>query len=397
MAINNFTGATNNLWGTATNWSQGTVPTATDGHTTTFDALSPDCTVDTQNRVCNNIDFTNYVNTITMTFGITVSGNITLGAGMSVAGAASTGYLFLSNTTASITSNGYVWQNNFSISGSTKTVTLLDDLYVSGKLSLNNQANSLVLNGFKIYVLGDFIVGTANSQTTVGTTVIEFSGSANQEWLSSLGLFRLPCILNKSGGTLTLGAKIYVTTSFSLTYTAGTVDAVTNSNVLYILGAITLNTNGISWNTIFIIGGAAAYNITLNSLLTADIIYLNYYSVSFIGTNVWTCGTFILIGNISAGDSMSLKAGSTYTINTQFRVYSSSVYMFLIKSGTPASVAYLVFNGGSNQKLINCDATDIDSSGGEQIWTLDGVLSNTTNWGVSDSSIPPVIISSSCC
>src|ERR1017187_9964325 len=70
-------------WATASNWSQGTVPTASDGYVTTLNAGSPaTCTVGA-NRVCNAFDCTLYTGTLAMsTFGITVSGSLTLGSGM---------------------------------------------------------------------------------------------------------------------------------------------------------------------------------------------------------------------------------------------------------------------------------------------------------------------------
>jgi len=394
MAVNTFTGATSSAWITATNWSLGTVPTSVDGHTTTFDAASPACTLN-GNRACYRLDMTNYTGTLTFgTFTLNVyNKSIILGSGatLSMAG----GYLssFANGIAVSITSNG-CYVPYLVLSGlNPHTITLLDDFNV-GKLEAHLTTNVLLtLNGNKILVYDDWNLGTGNRQLA-GTTTIEFTGSNNCLWggTANTGSIKNPIIINKSGGTLTLRTFINLNTGCVLTHTSGTVDAVTNDNTLYIQGATTLDTSAITWNKIFIIGGATTYNITLNSLLTADIIYLNYYSVSFIGTNVWTCNTFILIGNISAGDFMSLKAGSTYTINTQFRVHSSALYSFLIKSATPGSPAYLIFNGENNQRLINCDATDIDSSGGNKIWTLDGVINNTTNWGISNSSIVPVTV-----
>ena len=49
---------------------------------------------------------------------------------------------------------------------------------------------------------------------------------------------------------------------------------------------------------------------------------------------------------------------------------------------------------GTTQELIYVNPTDIDSSGGNRIWSLGGVISNSDNWGVSNSSIVPVTISS---
>ena len=382
MAVNTFLGTTDSNWGTATNWSQGTVPTSTDTHTTTFDAASPACTVDTSDRVCNRVDFTNYTNTITMTFGLYVYGNITLGAGMSVAGAASSGFLYLYNTTASITSNGYVFPNDFYIGGSTKTVTLQDDLYVSGGLYLNRLVNTTVLNGFKIFVSGNLSVGTAVTQIQIGTTVIEITGGGNQTW-NGTGQFRNSVIINKSGGTLTLSGTINYNTG-TLTHTAGTVDAGTTifvnaSATIYNTGTgmtfYQINTNG---------------NITLNSVLQADTIQLVTIS-SFLGTAGFVVNT---LQTQQQGITYTFKAGLTYVVNTGLYLNSSYLTHCYVFSSVASSKAYLTFNGlNSQQKIFNVDFTDIDASGGNKIWSYDGVLLRTTNVGVSNSSIVPVTVS----
>jgi hypothetical protein len=130
MAVNAFRGTTDSNWGTAANWTQGTVPTAADGHVTTFDASSPNCTVNTSSRVCNNLDFTGYTNTITMTNQITVSGNVTLVSTMAsrVAGAGA----LLINATSTMTSNGGTWPNALTIQGISQTYTLADNWVVTG-------------------------------------------------------------------------------------------------------------------------------------------------------------------------------------------------------------------------------------------------------------------------
>jgi len=103
MTINTFVGTTDNDWGTSTNWSSGTVPTSTDGYITTFDATSPNCTISGSNKVANALDFTNYINTVTfITYGISVYGNITLGANMNIV----TPTFLHSYTTGNLTSNG---------------------------------------------------------------------------------------------------------------------------------------------------------------------------------------------------------------------------------------------------------------------------------------------------
>lgn len=78
-------------WGTAANWSltsgggaTGAVPDAT--HDVIFDANSGPCTVNALARTCKTLTFTGYANTITMSNQISVSGNITLQAGLLVSG-----------------------------------------------------------------------------------------------------------------------------------------------------------------------------------------------------------------------------------------------------------------------------------------------------------------------
>lgn len=62
-------GGVDNNWGSTSNWSTtsggaggSSVPTTADD--VTFDASSPNCTVNASNRVCKTINFTNYTNTI---------------------------------------------------------------------------------------------------------------------------------------------------------------------------------------------------------------------------------------------------------------------------------------------------------------------------------------------
>jgi len=90
-------------WGTATNWSLGAVPTASDGNVATFDATSPNVTVSGSNKVANALDFTGYTNTITfITYGISVYGDITLGVNMNIV----TPTFLYSAATGNLTSNG---------------------------------------------------------------------------------------------------------------------------------------------------------------------------------------------------------------------------------------------------------------------------------------------------
>ena len=67
MAANIFDGSTDGNWGTAANWSLGAVPLIGDGNVATFDATSPNCTINSTARACNGLDMTGYLGTLSGT------------------------------------------------------------------------------------------------------------------------------------------------------------------------------------------------------------------------------------------------------------------------------------------------------------------------------------------
>lgn len=391
MAVNTFTGAINSNYGTSGNWSLGTTPNLTDGHTTTFDAASPACTVDTSNRGCTILEMSAYLNTITMTFGISVGGSITLGAGMTMSG---TGYIQSYTGSTSLTSNGcYVPRLILSGVGA-HTKTLNDDWNV-GIFSAGLTTNViLTINGFTIFVNDDWDLGSG-VRTMTGTTVIELSGSGPTTWGGSfaatvMSVYSNPIVINKSGGTLTLDPYIYFQTSgTSLTYTAGVVDG--SNCLLTINNASTLSTgSNVVFNEINIFTANSTINITLN-----DTLYANTFTcgrnLNFLGTSGINFGEMILYQGITTlVAKMTLISSLTYTVG-YLRVYGSPPQPYEIISSTPSTKAILNLTGTS--EVINCNPTDIDSSGGNKIWTLGGTITNSDNWGVSNSSIPPVTVS----
>jgi hypothetical protein len=182
MAANIFTGATNNNWNDASNWSLLAIPTASDTNIATFNIASPNCTVNGGARVCNHIDFTGYLNTITMTNTITVSGNVTFGVGMLIAGAST----LIINAASTMTSNGVVWPNNLTITGNV-TYTLADNWTVNGTLTFGNSGNS-VMNGNIMNAKGNFTHGTSGAGS--GTTHIKINGTGAQTWTATTTTIR---------------------------------------------------------------------------------------------------------------------------------------------------------------------------------------------------------------
>jgi len=161
----------------------------------------------------------------------------------------------------------------------------------------------------------------------------------------------------------------------TLTYTAGTV--VTTGNTLTISASTTLNTNGITWDNINITG---TITLTINSLFSAiGTMILPNANVTFAGTGGWSVGTLSHVTN-TATRTHTLVSAVTYTITTNFTVIATNTARITFRSSIAASQAILTLSPTATQDLKFVNATDIDSSLGQQVVSNKGTLSNATNW-----------------
>jgi hypothetical protein len=208
------------LWGSTANWSDtsgGTggfsIPTTVDD--VFFDANSGNCELTSSTRVAKSINFTGYINTLTMTVGLQISGSVTLAAGMTIAGA---GNLTV-NITGNLTSNGKLFPNTLIIAGDTQTYTLIDNWTVGSLQGLATTAATI--NGNSI---------TSNNNLTISGTAI-YSGTTN-------------LILNGTGtwshnnvgqirNNLTINTNAVITITGTVYYNTGT---------LTVLGIVKANT-----------------------------------------------------------------------------------------------------------------------------------------------------------
>lgn len=336
-------------WGTAANWSltdgggaTGAVPTAAD--TANFTVNSGNCTVDTSSRVCLNLNFTGYTNTITMTNSITVSGNLTLSATMTIAG---TSGLTLNSVTPTITSNTKTWPNNLTFNALNQVVTLADNWTVGGNW-LCNQSTS-TFNGNIMNVAGNF---TTTGAMNNGTTKFVLNGTGT--WSGAQAL-RNDIEIN-TAGTITLSGTVLFATK-TLTLTLGTLSV--GTSILSLSGSctVTINNTGFTMNALSFTGSA-----------------------TFGGTNGWTTAAFSCT---TAGTTITLASTITYTITTTMTVTGTIASPVLIKSSVGGSRAILTLNNTASATAdCFCNATDIDSSLGQTIISFAATLSNTLNWNV---------------
>lgn len=447
MAVNKFqNGGVDSLYGTAGNWSQGTVPTASDGHVTTFDATSPNCTI-ASNRVANIIDFTGYTNTITFTNNLTVSGNITLGSTMLFSGA---GVLSI-NATGTI-SSGVTCPQPFTLTAA-MTVTISGTWINSGLVTIGSGSTSLTINTGTLAFSGSLTHGHSTGDLQ-GSATIRCTGTGTLTSNSNIaGTFRLNFVVN-SAGTLTFSNPLRLASGGTFTYTAGTVSG---GALLCRVGGATLNTAGMTWNTVTVGGtSAASQTVTLTSNLTLTGLLsvgggtttqtINGFAIAASGGVTHSASTGAVSGTTTIGmtdgaltgptstgrinnvvnlngtitpttnaprladvrlASAVIFAGSvgidadaftatvpnvtnklvstvTYRVRTALALAGAPTQRMALQATTGGSRAILTLDSGASQDVREVNATDIDSSAGAGIIDYDGSISNTVNWTVSN-------------
>jgi len=421
-------GGVNNLWGTTGNWSltEGgaggqAVPVVADD--VFFDAGSPACTVNSQNRVCKTFTAASYAATLTFTYSISVSGNITVGTSMGWSG---TGQLIML-VAGTWTSNGATIGADIKIGDFTAgTVTLADDLTTSGDLSLTNATSTTFSGDFHITAATCTITGgqtvtivhdvTITGLTTiVSTEVLDGLFNWNTGGLTVGGAFTGTTPIVLTGGTwqetyvcsknVTLAGDVTISGTIlyaasgtpTLTYSSGTIT--TTGSTLSIATACTLNTNGMSWANITLSAAltltisspltltgnftiSAASTLTINGLLTvAGTLTLPNAAVTFAGISGFTVGTLTNTA-ITATRIYTFEEAITYTITTDWTCVhtAAQTVRFTVTSADGATKAIITLNYGATQKVFFLDPTRIDSSLGQPIFSFTGAITDSYNW-----------------
>lgn len=320
---------------------------------------------------------------------INTSGTITIGSGLALSGVTSMTYLAgtVNHSTNTLTISGTGTYNVNGISfynvsiGGVSTITLGQNLNVINLTTLGTLGQLCTINGNTIYTAGLTKAGTAAIIT--GTTNIVLNGTGNWTDTTTIagGYITNNITINTSGIVTIIGTAHRYRTG-TITYTSGTVNAGT-SKILF-EAATTLNTNGMSFYNIEI---SNTTTITNNSLLTVSnsLTYLLASVVTFAGTSPWyTTNFFILTSN---NINHTLVATKEYIVTTYFEsIATTSALKDSLVSSVPGTKAIFTLNYGATQNVGYTNATDIDSSRGQTIWTFNGVVTTTFNWNAFTSS-----------
>ena len=270
-------------WNATATWMEGIVPVLGD---TVFAAVTSGQLTVNVAAACTSIDFTNYTNTLTMNATLSVGGNVTLVAAMTITG---TGTLSIT-AAATITSNGKTWPGALTVFAG--AAVLGDNWTVTGLVTTttntNLSTNSITCNGGI----------TNNGGTAVGTCIIKLGGGT---WTgSSVNPIRNPF---QFVGDCTVSGNVAFNNN-TMTWISGIITTV-SSTLNVQSAATTLNTSGMTW-------GNARFTSAVTHTLTSN---LNLSGTLVLGTTTGTTtingSTINVGGGITMGGTTTIIAGTT--------------------------------------------------------------------------------------
>lgn len=352
-------------------WVEGVVPTNADDVIAT--ATSGQLTVNVAS-VCQSIDFTNYVSTLTINNTLTVGAAtstarvVKLVAAMTITTTSGTPILLI-NSAATMTSNGKTFPYQLQFTGAF-TATLIDNWTISQ--TLTSTGGNRILNGFTLSIGG----GLSTLFTLSGTTNLVMNGTGTWVLNSSIS----NNLTFNTSGTITISGIVNYNGTGVLTYTAGTI--ITTGSTINTSGTPTFNTAGMTWN-IWNINGLIT--VTLSSLLSATTIrHTGTSAATFSGAFGFTATEYIYTGIATV--TLTLTIGNTYTVSTNLKMVTSPSQViannfYTVTSNNATTKAVFIYNGtAANLTMVCVNPTRIDSSGGNPIKFYKGTITDCINW-----------------
>lgn len=294
-------------------------------------------------------------------------------------------HAFSNNNT--VTLSGFNSTNNSKFFSLSACSLILSTDIITDNVVISSLPITIVSSGAsKLLMEGNFVaVGSAS--TTIDR--LEFSGTTASivSAVTSTNLRIKEFIINKTGG----GSLAFNTsgvfaltcpsaTTQSWTHTAGTVTQSSSCTIRFNNGATSQIDYSAPSSTAFTFYNlevnAGTINLTSPLSVSNDLIISG--SVSFTGSNGWTCGNLLCTGS---GRTITLKNSITYTTTLYaFLTGGTSASRIVMTSDDPTIKAIWTLSYGASQSLIYVNGTRIDSSLGQTIWTFGGTLTDTINW-----------------
>jgi hypothetical protein len=353
-------------WNATTAWVGGVVPTVADDVIATV--LSGPLSLNVSTAVAKSVNFTNYVNTLSLTTvngALNIAGNLTLSAGMTITGTAGT---FAFTTNATWTSNGKTWTGNYIVNTASLTITLADNAIIGGNTTHSSGGGVHTFNGSTISFNGN--ITASSGRVFAGTTTYRFTTATTQ---AITGTFQSDVVIIATG-TVTLTNLIFTpATNKTITYTSGIIPPGTGALALAATGAlsVTLNTSGMSWNNISNTGNSSivllsALNVSNTSTLNNNPTFVGAFPLNTFNLIIGSSGGILTMSNdinVTGTLSSGLATGTTfngaYTINALNSVtvgqnWSGTAVLLYTGTGT--------FTGGTAASILQLN-TFINTTG----------------------------------
>lgn len=335
-------------WNSVGTWAEGAVPLNTDDVVAT--ATSGNVTI-TATAVCQSMNLTNYINTLThnntinLTIGRTgVAGSLTLPINMVYAPTGSAKITLIGTAgSANITTGGQVL-TNLTINGIGGTWTLQDNLHVVGSSSAT---------GFFNITHGTF---NANNKNLYCDTYIATGTTTT---------------INMGSGTWTMNPE-QVSANWNITTTNSTINV--NTSTVFI--------SNNTMDNVVIAASTKFYNLVIDGSLTTD-------DVSFTGSTT-------ILNNLSFQGArlIEIASGSTVTvIGTITATGLNASNILTIVASAPPSPGFISKSSGI-VSLDYLNITDNNTTGGAKFYagahSVNG--GDTTGWIFT---VPPMLLQSS--
>jgi hypothetical protein len=271
-----------------------------------------------------------------------------------------------------------IWNDLILTGGASATLILSYDTIFTGNLTTGTTSTAVVNTG-KLLLQGNFSPSTGGS--IGGTSTIEFSGSNNQNWNSTIAV-QNNITVNKSGGAVTLlGTITWGTASRTLQRTSGNINPGTSTvsipnNISFTINDFTF------WN--LTIPGSSIVTQNVSNTIQNNLTLAATGNVTFAGTAGWTCANLLCS---TAGRIITLQSLVTYTTTTSVNMLGANASRIIMRSSdltAPYDLAIWTLVNGATQSMVYVSATAIDSSLGQTIWsfqgTTNGIDPSTLNW-----------------
>lgn len=266
--------------------------------------------------------------------------------------------------------------------GGSSTITLGSDIVVNNVFNYNTDSGTRTINDNKVFILSDGI-NSASSGDTSGSTIFEFSGAVVAGWIPNAtgGSCGNPVVINRSGTTLTFYGTIKHGGDF--TYTAGTVDATTQTTNYQRVGTGNVDSNSMVFYD-FSSATTGTTTLTSNLLIARDMT---------IGAS-----TTVDFGSITINLGRNFSRTGTVSPSTSTFDFNAASGTITITGGFFATVNFNDGGSGPTYQLQNgmsCGALTIDSGAtldtksgtNAPISSVGGSWTNNGTFTVNSSSV----------